>query len=237
MQERIPAVSIVIPAYNEGKSIGDVISRVAAVMKALRVFYEIIVVDDGSTDNTKNVASAHKAKVISNGKNHGKGYAVRKAFRQARGEIILTIDADGEHKPKEIPQLLYPLYNGVDIVAGSRFMGKGKDFTTKLNQIGNKLLNLVILITTGKYVTDSQTGFRAFKRSFLRQVSLESNGYEIETEITVKGLRNGFKLEEIPIFCERRESGKSKLKIAFDGIKIMNTILRSSFTPIIHDDN
>jgi hypothetical protein len=91
------------------------------------------------------------------------------------------------------------------------------------------------MMMTGKFITDSQTGFRAFKKTFLRQINLESDGFEIETEITVKGLRNGFRLEEIPIFCERREAGKSKSRIAFDGFKMMTTILKSSFTPVTHD--
>lgn len=226
---------MVIAAYNEGKTIGEVISKVADVMKHLRVQHEIVVVDDGSTDDTKSVAQACKAMVISDGRNHGKGHAVRQAFRQARGDIIVTIDADGEHRPEEIPRLIYPLYNGTDIVAGSRFLGEGKNFTTRLNRIGNKLLNLSIALMTGKYVTDSQTGFRAFKKSFLDRITLVSDGFEIETEITVKGLRNGFKLEEIPIFCTRRIEGKSKLRIGFDGFKMFVVIFRSSFMPIAHD--
>ena len=198
------SISIIIPAFNEGKTIGDVISRVTAIMENLRIPHEVVVVDDGSTDETKRVALASNAIVIGDGRNHGKGYAMRRAFCQARGEIIVTIDADGEHRPEEIPQLIYPLYNGTDIVGGSRFLGDGKNFTTRLNIIGNKLLNLAIMMMTGKYVTDSQTGFRAFKKTFLNQITLTSNGFEIETEITVKGLRNGFKLEEIPILCLRR---------------------------------
>lgn len=235
MQQPQPSICVVIPAYNEGKTIGQVISKVTAVMHSLKVQHEIIVVDDGSTDDTKEVALACMATVISDGKNHGKGHAVRQAFRQARGDIIVTIDADGEHKPEEIPRLIYPLYNGTDIVAGSRFLGEGKNFTTRLNRIGNKLLNLSITLMTGKHITDSQTGFRAFKKAFLDQITLESDGFEIETELTVKGLRNGFKLEEIPIYCTRRLEGKSKLRIATDGLKMFVIILRSSFTPITHD--
>jgi glycosyltransferase involved in cell wall biosynthesis len=173
--------------------------------------------------------------VIGDGSNHGKGHAMRKAFRQARGEIIITIDGDGEHRPEEIPRLIYPLYNGTDIVAGSRFLGDGKNFTTKLNQIGNKLLNLSITMMTGKHITDSQTGFRVFKKTFLNKITLKPDGFEIETEITVKGLRNGFKLEETPILCLRREEGKSRLRILFDGIKMFTIILRCGIAPITHD--
>lgn len=237
MQQQQPEISIVIAAFNEAEAIGRVMTQTTAVMDELNLAYEIIVVDDGSTDTTKEVASSYGATVISDGKNHGKGYSVRKAFQQAQGNIIVTMDADGEHKPEEIPKLIYPLNNGTDVVAGSRFLGNGKDFTARLNVIGNKFLNFTITALTGKYVTDSQTGFRAFKRAFLEQVNLESNGFEIETEITVKSLRNGFKLEEVPISCERREYGKSKIKIAHDMVKIFRTILRSSFTPVIHESN
>ena len=235
MQQSQPSISVVIPAYNEGKTIGQVISKVAAVMHSLKLQHEIVVVDDGSTDDTKKIALASTATVISDGKNHGKGHAVRQAFRQTRGDIIVTIDADGEHKPEEIPRLIYPLYNGTDIVAGSRFLGEGKNFTTRINRIGNKLLNLSITLMTRKHITDSQTGFRAFKKTFLDQITLDSDGFEIETEITVKGLRNGFKLQEIPIYCTRRLEGKSKLRIATDGLKMFVIILRSSFTPIAHE--
>lgn len=232
MQQQLPDVSIIIPAFNEGQSIGDVIQQTAVAMKQLTLSYEIIVVDDGSADNTRQVASTQGATVICDGNNRGKGYSLRTAFQQARGNIIVTIDADGEHEPKEIPKLINPLYNGIDITAGSRFLGNGKDFTSKLNIIGNKFLNFIIVILTGKYITDSQTGFRAFKRAFLNQVKLESNGYEIETEITVKSLRNGFKLQEVPISCTKRKHGKSSLRVAFDGFKMFRTILRSSVTPI-----
>lgn len=237
MQQGQLVVSIIIAAFNEDQTIGDVISQTAAVMNNLGLSYEIIVVDDGSTDRTKQAASNYDATVISDGKNHGKGYSLRKAFQQTHGNIIVTIDADGEHKPEEIPRLIYPLNNGTDIVAGSRFLGNGEHFTSRLNIIGNKFLNFIIMALTGKYITDSQTGFRAFKRAFLEKVYLDSNGFEIETEITVKSLRNGFKLEEVPISCERREYGKSKIKIAFDGLKMFKTILRSSFTPMIHESN
>ncbi|MEM3769709.1 MAG: glycosyltransferase family 2 protein [Candidatus Bathyarchaeia archaeon] len=220
-------ISVVIPAYNEEKTIGSVIEETLQVMDSLGLPYEIIVVDDGSTDGTKEIASKYKARVLSNGRNQGKGYALRKGFQHARGEIVVTIDADGSHKPKEIPDLLYPLFNGADIVAGSRFLGKGEDYTSKLHMLGNHLINMTIMLLTRKLITDSQTGLRAFKRKLLEKVNLESYGYEIETEITVKGLKNGFKFQEIPISCQKREHSVSRLRILSDGFKILKTILTS----------
>jgi glycosyltransferase involved in cell wall biosynthesis len=225
-------LSVVIPAYNEGKTIGDLIEKTNHIMDTLGMPYEILVVDDGSKDRTKEIASRYKATVVSNGKNQGKGYTLRKGFQHAQGDIIVTIDADGAHNPKEIPDLINPLFNGADIVTGSRLLGKGKNHTSKLNLVGNYLINTIIMVLTKRKITDSQTGFRAFKKEYLKKILLESNGYEIETEITVKGLKNGFILKEIPISCNRREYNISKLKILSDGMKILKTILKSNFAKI-----
>ncbi len=228
------AVTVVIPAYNEEKTIGNVILETTLIMDSLDIPYEIIVVNDGSTDKTGQVASTHKALVLSNKKNRGKGYALRQALHHATGDIIVTLDSDGEHKPKEIPDLIEPLFNGTDIVAGSRFLGNQGRATTHLNVIGNMLFNAAIMTLTGKIVTDSQTGFRAIKTHVLNTLNLESDGYEIEAEITVKGLRNGFVFKEKPITVERRKYNVSKLKLLSDGTKILKTILKAKFSKIEH---
>ena len=225
----LPAVTVVIPAYNEENTIGDVISDTVAVMNSLNLPYEIIIVDDGSTDKTGLIASNHKVALLSNGKNRGKGYSFRKALLYAHGDIIVTIDADGEHKPKEIPDLINPLFNGTDIVSGSRFLGSNTNVTSRINILGNFFFNIAIMTLTGRRVTDSQTGFRAMKRKVINELRLESDGYEIETEIAVKGLMNGFVFEEKPISCQRRRYSVSKLKLFSDGGKILKTILKSSF--------
>jgi len=124
--------------------------------------------------------------------------------------------------------LINPLFNGADIVAGSRFLGDGRNHTSKLHMLGNYLINMTIMVLTRKIITDSQTGLRAFKKDFLQKISLDSYGYEIETEITVKSLKNGFKLKEVPVSCERRRYSISKLRILSDGFKILKTILKSS---------
>lgn len=227
-------VTVVIPAYNEEKTIGNVIDETSSIMDGLDITYEIIVVDDGSTDRTRQIASTRKAAVLLNKKNHGKGYALRRALCHATGDIIVTIDSDGEHKPKEIPGLIEPLFKGADIVAGSRFLGNKKQVTTNINMIGNFLFNIAVRTLTGRVVTDSQTGFRAIKRDVLEALNLESNGYEIEAEITVKGLRNGFTFKEKPITVERRKYNISKLKLLSDGTRILKTILKAKFTKIAH---
>ena len=120
------SVSVIIPAYNEEKTIGNVIKETISIMDGQLMPYEVIVVNDGSTDQTGQVASKHKARVLSNEKNRGKGYSIRKALEQAQGDIIITIDSDGEHNPKEIPDLLDPVLGGIDVVSGSRFMSENK---------------------------------------------------------------------------------------------------------------
>jgi glycosyltransferase involved in cell wall biosynthesis len=226
------SVSVVIPAFNEQKTIGHVIEETTSVMDSLGVPYEIIVVNDGSTDRTGQVATGYKATVLTNETNRGKGYAVRKGFEQASGDIIVTIDADGAHSPKEIPDLLDPLTNGTDIVGGSRFLRNNSFSTTKLNRIGNFIFNTAIATLTGKRVTDSQTGFRALKKEVLQKLNLASTGYEIETEITVKSLKNGFTFKEKPITCKQREYSASKLRILNDGAKILKTMLKANLAKI-----
>jgi glycosyltransferase involved in cell wall biosynthesis len=229
-----PAISIVIPAYNEAQTIGNVIEETLTVMDSLQLPYEIIIVDDGSIDNTRRIATNYKATVLYNGKNRGKGYAVRKGFRHAQGDIIVTIDADGSHSPKEIPDLINPLLNGTDVASGSRFLGTGKYSTTRLKRLGNSLFNITIMILTRKHVTDSQTGFRAIKKQVIDKLNLNSTGYAIETEITVKSLKNGFTFQEKPVSCHRREYNMSKLRILQDGTRILRTILTSNLTKTEH---
>ena len=230
-------ITVVIPAYNEEKTIGNVIAETASIMNGLNIPYEIIVVDDGSTDETGKIASAHKAIVLSNDRNRGKGYALRKALQHANGDIIVTIDSDGEHNPKEIPDLIEPLFNGTDIVAGSRFLGRNGWGTTHLNVLGNLFFNAAVMTLTGKVVTDSQTGFRAIRKDVLDTLNLESDGYEIEAEITIKGLRNGFVFKERPITVERRKFNASKLRLLSDGSRIMKTILKAKFSKLEHSSN
>lgn len=222
-------VSIVIPAYNEEKTIGDVLFRTNRIMETLRIPYEIIVVDDGSSDKTSLLAERHKATIISNGTNKGKGHALKRGLQKAIGNIIVTMDADGSHPPEEIPKLLKPLLlNSADIVSGSRFLGnREKGSIKKLHVVGNYFFNLLILLLTKKRVTDSQTGFRAFKKKIIQEIEITSKGYEIETELTVKTLKNGYLFREAPITCEKRKDGCSHLNPLRDGLKIFKNILKA----------
>jgi len=221
-------ISVMIPAYNEEKNIEDTITRTKATLKTQKLPYEIIVVDDGSTDRTRSFARKQGVILIKVLKNRGKGFALRKAFQRATGDILITMDADGSHKPEEIPRLVTPLLNGADVATGSRFNGKmQKGSTKRLHILGNNIFNLIIMILTKKRITDSQTGFRAFKKRVIDEIKLFSNGYEVETELTVKSLRNGFTVYETPIAFEKRKNGVSRVNPLFDGLKIMTTILKA----------
>jgi len=226
-----PIVSVIIPALNEEKSLGYVINEANVVLDDLGIPHEVIVVDDGSSDETGIVAASCKALVLTNGKNRGKGYSLRKALKYASGDIIVTIDSDGEHNPKEIPALVTQVLCGADIVAGSRFLSQQSNVTSKLNEFGNTMFNIAIMMLTGNKITDSQTGFRAAKRKVFDQLNLTSDGYEIESEITIKSLMGGFLFKELPISVQRRKYSKSKLRILSDGAKILSTILKYSFSP------
>lgn len=227
MAQATSPVSVIIPAYNEEKTIGNVIADTINVMNSQDLPYGIIVVDDGSTDRTGLIASQYKATLLTNKTNRGKGYCLRRGFQRANGDIIVTMDSDGEHQPKEIVDLLEPILMGTDLVGGSRFLGKSRNFTTRLNGIGNNLFNISIELLTGAQITDSQSGFRAVKKEVLDAINLESDGYEIETEITVKSIISGFTFQEKPITCQRRRYSASKIKILRDGTKIVKTIILS----------
>jgi glycosyltransferase involved in cell wall biosynthesis len=224
-----PTVSVIIPAFNEEETLSNVIEQASTVLDDFGYPFEIIVVDDGSTDKTGLVAASCKARVFANEHNRGKGYSLRKALQYATGEIVVTIDSDGEHNPKEIPSLISHVVSGADIAAGSRFIGRDKSYvTSRINKLGNSLFNLAIMMLTGNRITDSQTGFRAAKKDVLSQLDLASDGYEIESEITIKCLLGGFLLRELPISVQPRKFSQSKLRILSDGAKILSTIFKCS---------
>ena len=229
---RDPLISVVVPAFNEEKNIGFVLKGVHRILENMGFLYEIIVVNDGSRDRTTEVAKEHNVFLISNDENVGKGGALMAGFLRAKGRCVVTMDADGSHQPQDIPHLIHPILDSddVEVAIGSRFMdGIGKNSTTRLHLIGNKIINALILFLTGRYVCDSQSGFRAFKRDALGKLALSSSRYEIESEITIKMLKNGFRIREVPIKCRERRSGETRINSFRDGFRILKTILKATF--------
>jgi glycosyltransferase involved in cell wall biosynthesis len=219
-------ISVVIPVFNEELTIGNVIERLAAVMQKIGFKYEIIAVDDCSTDKSLEISKNQNAQVFSLKKHMGKGYALRAGFAKAKGDITTTIDSDGSHRPEELPRLLAPiLRNKADLVIGSRYLSQKPVATKKLNAAGVRLFNLLIKILTRAEVSDSQSGYRVMKSAVLRSMSLKSSEYEIESEMLVKTARQGFRVIEVPISFEQRTYGTSRLDPMVDGFKILLSIV------------
>jgi glycosyltransferase involved in cell wall biosynthesis len=222
-------VSVIIPVFNEEVTIGDVVTRTKTTLEKLGVTYEVLVVDDGSYDRSAEIAQEQKANVLREC-HKGKGFALRCGFSHAKGDLVVTLDADGSHKPEEIPLVLRNLIdNRNDFVVGSRF-ANSKDNKTKIpkiNRAGNKLFNTMTGYLTGLKITDSQSGFRAIRSSLIKRMKLGSHGYEVESEMLVKALRMGARVAEIPISFDQRTVGSSKLDPIRDGIKILYAIIAS----------
>ena len=222
-------ISVVIPVFNEEQTIGDIVTRTKRTLEQLGISYEILVVDDGSVDRSADIAQAREAHVLR--KAHwGKGYALRSGFRQARGELIVTIDSDGSHKPEEIPLVLRELRDGkADLMIGTRFCNSDVNKTKipKVNRLGNRLFNTLILFLTGKNFSDSQSGFRAFRSSLIKKMKLSSRGYEVESEMLVKAFKMGARVGEIPISFYQRTMGNSQLDPIRDGTRILYAIVQA----------
>jgi len=219
-------VSIVIPLYNEEKTIGDIIERVQAVMKRTGLKYEIIVVDDRSFDNSLIVAKKYSVRLYSLLVHGGKGMGLRAGFAKALGDVIVTIDSDGSHLPEELPRLLYPVLNNkADLVIGSRYLQRKAVAAKKLNVFGTKIFNLVIQMFAGVYVTDSQSGYRVMNREVLKAQHLKSCGYEIETEMLVKTVKSKYRVLEVPISFEQRTYGVSGVDYLHDVFRILVSIV------------
>jgi len=201
-------VFCVIPAFNEEKYIYD-------VAKMAKEFVDVVVVvDDGSTDKTFSRAIDSGAVVLRHEENMGKGAALRTGFKYALehgADVVVTLDGDMQHDPLEIPKFLEKIREeGADIVVGSRFLEKVKGMPIQRrlsNFITTKILNKVFKVP----VTDSQSGFRAFKRKVLEEVTFKDNRYGAETEILIEAKRKGFNIVEVPISV-KYEGQKSKIR-------------------------
>jgi glycosyltransferase involved in cell wall biosynthesis len=219
-------LSIIIPVYNEELTVGNVIDRVKKVMQQTGLKHEIIVVDDCSYDKSLETAKKHSAKIYTLKQHLGKGYALRAGFAKAKGDIIITIDSDGSHRPEELPRVLAPiLQDKADLVIGSRYLNQKNVASRKLNAFGVQIFNFLIQLLTGVAITDSQSGYRAMKREVQKNQKLKSGEYEIESEMLVKTAKKGFRVTEVPISFEQRTYGRSGVDPMVDGSKILLSIV------------
>ena len=223
-------ISIIIPAYNEEGTIKEIINKVSKV----NINKEIIVVNDGSNDNTYNIISDIKGrynlKIINLEKNYGKGYAIRKGLEKSRGDIIIMQDADLENEPSDYQKLLDPILKGkTKIVFGSRFLGKIKNMN-KFNYIGNKVLTFIANILFKIKITDEATAYKVLSREILKDMKLKSVGFELCPELVAKIAKRNYKIIEVPIIFNGRGKNEGKKIRLLDGIIAIWTLLKYRFT-------
>lgn len=188
-------IIVAMPAYNEEKYIGSV------VLEARQYADEVIVVNDGSKDNTSKVASLAGAKVIDHKINNGKGYCIQTILSEANKEspdVLVIMDADGQHKSDEIPRLVGYVLKGYDLVIGSRKLQKDSN-TPLYRKIGQKILLYLTNFQSGKKLTDTESGFRGLSRKAVSELQLEEKGFAIETEMIVEAKSRGLKITEVSI--------------------------------------
>jgi glycosyltransferase involved in cell wall biosynthesis len=204
-------VTVVVPTKDEEGLIGEIVDSV-------RPFADDVLVMDGhSSDRTREIATAHGARVALDG-GRGKGEALRRSLEQAEGDIVVFIDADGSHDPRDIPALVAPIKAGdADMVIGSRGKGGSDELHGTLEQfiryVGSQMIMLAINYRWNVRLTDSQNGFRAIRRDVGRQLGLQSNLTTIEQEMLMKCLKQGYRVSEIASHEYERKWGTSKVVV------------------------
>ena len=220
----MPRISVIIPAFNEGIVIGNVIKNIRAVVNKLDKNHEIIVIDDGSADNTAQSARDAGATVIQHPYNIGNGAAVKTGIRHARGKILVTIDGDGQHDPNDIIKLVNQI-GPYDMVVGSR---NRESDTAAHRDVANMVFNSLATYISGRKIEDLTSGFRAIKTHIARQfVYLLPNQFSYPSTITLSIVRAGYSLGYESIRFSRREGKtKSKIKPLQDGLRFLMIILK-----------
>jgi len=212
-------VSIIIPAYNEAQTIGDLVSKIVELYPE----FEVFVINDGSTDDTAVAAEKAGATVYIHPYNIGNGAAVKSGIRHAKGEILVFMDGDGQHDPKDIARLIeyMPDY---DMVVGARFISSQASVGRAL---GNKLYNVLASYVAKFKIQDLTSGFRAVKSDLARQfLYLLPNTYSYPTTLTLSVLRSGRPLQYIPIEVKNRKTGKSNIGLFKDGVRFFMIIVK-----------
>ena len=223
-------LSIIIPCYNEKKTIDTILNRIDQSLKTYKIFnYEILIVDDSSNDGTKeilkNLSNNEMVKIYFHDINLGKGAAIQTALSYATGDITIVQDADLEYDPFDYDKLLLPFFEAnADVVYGSRFLGGGKFVRIHFfwHYLANKILTFICNLFINLNLTDMETGYKVFKTSVLKSVKLEEKTFSFEPEVTIKLSKKKYKFFEVPISYNGRsyeEGKKIGLKDAFIALK------------------
>ena len=222
-------LSIVVPAYNEEKTLPIVVEKLLEVPNLL----EVVIVDDCSTDGTSHVAASleaanPKVRLLRHSRNSGKTAALKTGFKATRGDIVLVQDADLEYDPAEIPSLLNPILNGqADVVYGSRFLVRqGSRVLYFYHYLANRFLTFVSNLLTNVNMTDVETGYKAFRGTIIRNMTINSSGFGFEIEVTAKIAKLGCVIYEVPISYHGRTYAEGKKIGLMDGLQALWLILR-----------
>ncbi len=224
-------LSVVMPVYNEHATLETILKRV----EDTKLAEEIILVDDGSTDGTRDLlpdlaSRFPHVRVILHEKNQGKGAAVRTGIAAAQGELILIQDADLEYDPRDYPVLLAPIDEGIaDVVYGSRFLGAPRRVAMFWHMVANKLLTLMTNVLFNSILTDMETGYKLFKREVIQELPLNAKRFDFEPEVTAKLLKRKVRIYEVPIrFNPREYSDGKKIGLA-DAFEAIFTLIKYRF--------
>jgi glycosyltransferase involved in cell wall biosynthesis len=225
-----PEFSVVVPAFNEEETIEKFIENLKEALKAVEEKYEIIVVDDGSSDKTYSISSGILGvKVVKHPYNKGNGAAVKSGIVEAKGKNIVIIDADGQHDPKHVPEMLR-LLNEYDLVVGSR-----ESFGVSRRGFGNKVVSKLASYLSGIEIPDLTCGFRVFKKDkMLEFIDLLPNSFSLPSTSTLAFATTGYNIKFVPISANARKGGESSINVSTDGAKFILLIVRmiSLFKPL-----